>query len=153
LNIKKVEEKAKERFGEGGLFCAESVLAALADEEGIVSPLIPRIATGFCSGIARTSDICGAVSGAVMALGLVFGRDNENQSHEIVYQKVQQFLKAFKDRFTSINCFELTGCNFNTVEGHQIFYQNGVIEKCRQYTGIAAGLAAKIIADAEKEER
>ena len=76
MDIKKVEKKAEEMFGEDGLWCAESVLTAVSDEAGIVSPLIPRIATGFCSGTAQTRGMCGAVAGGVMALGIVYGRDN-----------------------------------------------------------------------------
>jgi C_GCAxxG_C_C family probable redox protein len=147
LDIKKVEKKAREQFGEGNLFCAESVLLTIAEELQIVSPLIPRIATGFCSGFARTNGMCGAVSGAVMALGIVFGRDDEKQSHEMVYKKVQQFMRSFKKKYTATNCFDLTGCNFNTIAGQQRFYQKEIIDQCREYTGIAAGLAAKIIND------
>ena len=55
MDIKRVEEKAKEMFGPEGLLCAESVLNTVSDEAGIISPLIPRIATGFCGGIARIS--------------------------------------------------------------------------------------------------
>ncbi len=47
-----------------GLFCAESVLQAVAESQNIENDLIPRIATGFCSGVARTSCLCGAASGA-----------------------------------------------------------------------------------------
>lgn len=89
LLIKKIEEKAKERFGEGGLFCAESVLTTVSDEAAVVSPLIPRIAAGFGGGIARTRGICGAVAGGIMALGIVYGRDNAEKSYEIVHKKVQ----------------------------------------------------------------
>jgi C_GCAxxG_C_C family probable redox protein len=152
LDIIKVEQKAKELFGEGGLFCAESVLTAVSDEAGMISPLIPRIATGFCGGISRTRGICGAVAGGVMALGIVFGRDNADQSHETVYKKVQQFLRAFEEEYKSTNCFELTGCDLNTEEGRQTFYHEGVVEKCRRFTGKAASLAARIIADARDDD-
>ena len=152
MDIKKVEEKAKERFGKGGLLCAESVLTTVSDEVGIISPLIPRIATGFCGGIARTRGICGAVAGGVMALGIVYGRDNAEQSNETVYEKVQQFLRAFEEEYKSTNCFELTGCDLSTEEGRQAFVDKGVLEKCRQFTGKAASLAAKFINDGKNDE-
>jgi len=145
LDIKKVEKKAEELFGESGLWCAESVLTAVSDEAGIISPLIPRIATGFCSGIAQTRGMCGAVAGGVMALGIVYGRDNAEKSHETVYEKTQQFLRAFEEEYKSINCFELTSCDLSTEEGQKAYADNDVLEKCRQFTGRAAGLVAKLI--------
>ena len=63
-----MSEQASQRSVElfrSGFFCAESVLQAIAESLDIRSDLIPRIATGFCSGVARTGGMCGAVSGAV----------------------------------------------------------------------------------------
>jgi len=45
-------ERGKKAF-ESGLYCAESVVSVIAEEEGIKSDIIPGIATGFCSGISR----------------------------------------------------------------------------------------------------
>ena len=59
-----------------GYFCAESVLQAIAENQDIQSDLIPKIATGFCSGISRTGGMCGAVSGGIMGIGLVAGRNS-----------------------------------------------------------------------------
>ena len=44
-------QRSRELF-DSGFYCAESVLLAIAESQGIESDLIPRIATGFCSGIA-----------------------------------------------------------------------------------------------------
>jgi C_GCAxxG_C_C family probable redox protein len=145
MDKKIVEERAKKMFGADGLFCAESVLAAVSEEAGIISPLIPRIATGFCGGVARTRGICGAVTGGIMALGILYGRDNAEQSYETVYEKVQQFLQAFEEEYMSINCFELTGCDLSKEEGRQAFVEKNMMEKCRQFTGRAASLVAELI--------
>lgn len=50
---------------EGGLYCAGGVLKTIADQAGIESNLIPAIATGLCSGLARTCGPCGALTGGV----------------------------------------------------------------------------------------
>ena len=145
MDVKKIEEKAKKIFEKNGFCCAESVLLILSDELGMDSPLIPRIATGFCGGIARTRGLCGAVAGGVMALGIIHGRDNAEQSRNILYQKVQQFIQSFDKEFGSTNCFELTGCDLSTEKGLQDFEDKGMEEKCTIYTGKAAGLVAEII--------
>jgi C_GCAxxG_C_C family probable redox protein len=145
MDAKLVEEKAKRIFGADGLFCAESVLTAVAGEAGVVSPLIPRIATGFCGGMARTSGMCGAVTGGIMALGILYGRDTAGQAQEVVYEKVQRFLRAFKKEYTSLNCYELIGYDLSNEAEHEAFTQKGVMEKCRQFTGGAARLVAALV--------
>ena len=70
------EHDAKLHFN-SGLNCAESVLLTLSGRlagKNSVS-IIPRIATGFGGGVGRNGDICGALSGAVIAIGLALGRD------------------------------------------------------------------------------
>ena len=152
MDTKLVEEKAEKMFGAEGLFCAESVLTAVSDEAGVISPLIPRIATGFCAGIARTCGMCGAVTGGIMALGIIYGRDNAEQSYETVYEKVQQFLRAFEKEYSSVNCFELTGCDLGKEEERQAFIEKGMMERCRQFTGRAASLVAELISGEEDNE-
>jgi C_GCAxxG_C_C family probable redox protein len=152
MDIKRVEKKAKEMFGPEGLLCAESVLKTVSDEAGVISPLIPRIATGFCGGIARTRGMCGAVAGGVMALSILYGRDNTEQSYATVYEKVQQFLRDFEEEYKSINCFDLTGCDLSKEEGRQAFAEKGMIEECRQFTGRAASMVAELFNDEEDKD-
>lgn len=108
---------------EAGLYCAESVLKTIADHHKIDSPLIPRIATGFCSGMARTCGTCGAVSGAILAINLVSGRDRADQSVEENYALVTQLVERFRDRFGSTMCDDLLGCDLGSTEGMQQFQE------------------------------
>ena len=152
MDTKLAEGKANKMFAADGLFCAETVLTVVSEEAGVVSPLIPRIATGFCGGVARTSGMCGAVSGGIMALGVLYGRDNAEQPYETVYKKVQQFIKAFEKEYMSTNCFELTGFDLSHEEERQAFFEKGTMEKCRQFTGRAPRLVADLISSREDNE-
>lgn len=143
MDAKRVEERAKQLF-RSNLYCAESVLKAIAEEAGIDSPLIPRIASGFCGGVARTGEICGAVTGGVMALSLMYGRDRAEDSIVGVYNKVQQLQAEFKKECGSVNCFELIDCDLSTAEGHRVFIERGLHKKCLRFTGLAASLAAQL---------
>ncbi len=85
-----------------------------------------------------------------MALSILYGRDNTEQSCETVYKKVQRFIEAFEKEYTSTNCFELTGFDLNKEEERQAFFEKGMMEKCRQFTGRAASIVAELIISDEE---
>ena len=129
-----------------GFCCAESVLQAIAESRSIQSELIPRIATGLCGGIARTGGICGAVSGSVLAINMVAGRNHADQSTEANVRLVQAFLRAFETKFGTTNCERLIGCRLDTPEGQRFFKENKLRERnCQRFTREAAGMANDIL--------
>lgn len=130
---------------DSGLNCTESLLVAFAEESGVDSPAIPRLATGFCAGISRTCSTCGAVSGGIMAIGLKVGRDSAEESNEGCYAAVQKFKATFEERFGSDNCLELIGCDFRTQEGRDAFEELNLHRTCRTYVEVAAELAVEAI--------
>lgn len=138
--IDKTAKKARELF-ESDLYCAESVLVAITEAKGIESELIPKIATGFCSGMARTGGLCGAVSGGMMALNLETGRNNSDTSVDDNYSVIQNFLTAFEEKFGSTNCMELIECDLGTEEGQIAFVENNRKAQCLDYAGEATRLA------------
>jgi C_GCAxxG_C_C family probable redox protein len=105
------------------LLCAESVLLAVSSGLGVASPLIPRLATGFCSGLSRTCGPCGAFSAGVMALGLVLGRDIGRDDLDETFGPAQEFREYFLERFGSLNCRDLTGHDLGSPEGLQAYRQ------------------------------
>lgn len=113
-----------------GYYCAESVLIAVAEKLGIESNIIPQIATGFCSGIARTDGMCGAVSGAIMGLGLLNGRASEDDDIEKNYRLVTELVETVKKEYSTINCSMLLDCDLGTEEGQKYFEENNKINKC-----------------------
>jgi amino-acid N-acetyltransferase len=130
---------------DAGWFCAESVVAELAHRQGIESDLLPAIATGFCGGVSRRDGMCGAVSGAVMAIGLVNGRKNAKDSRESTYAAVQALVDGFAKEFGSANCSELLGLRLGTDDGRAEFRARGLMRRCRGFTCRAAEMAAEII--------
>ena len=147
------ETKARELFN-SGYFCAESVLMAIAEQTGMDSSLIPRIATGFCGGMSRTSGMCGALTGGVMALGLVFGRDFPQESRDTTYKLVQRFQEAFVKEFGAINCTDLLGCDLSTPQGASQFAEQGLLKSvCLEITGRAAAIAAELISNQKAGEK
>jgi len=116
-------------------YCAESVLLALSDAAGIKSEFIPKIATGFCAGLARNNGICGAVTGGILAINLMTGRDNPEASVDNNYKMVEKLQQVFEAKFYSTNCFELTNCDFTKPEGSIKFKRDNVKDKCTEMVG------------------
>jgi C_GCAxxG_C_C family probable redox protein len=139
-------QRSRELF-QSGFFCAESVLQAIAESQGIHSDLIPRIATGFCSGISRTGGVCGALSGAIMGINLVTGRNSPAESLEANYALIQKLISRFESQYCSINCLQLLGCDLANEAGQRYFTENHLMESCLQYAEGATRMALSLIAE------
>jgi C_GCAxxG_C_C family probable redox protein len=139
-----VSQRTRELF-ESGLYCAESVLLAIAESKGIRSDLLPRIATGFCGGVSRTCGMCGAVSGGIMAIGLFAGRNAATESVDLAYAQSRRFMDAFTARFGSMNCKDLTGLDLGTEAGQAQFKEKNIKQQCIGYAEEAAGMALAVI--------
>ena len=137
-------QRSRELF-QSGFFCAESVLQAIAESQGIHSDLIPRMATGFCSGISRSGGLCGAVSGGIMGIGLIVGRNSPAESLEPTFILAQKLIRAFEEQYGSNNCRQLIGCNLATESGQRYFMENNLMENCMQYVEEATKLVISLI--------
>ena len=145
-----MNEQAPQRSIElfkSGFFCAESVLLAIAESQGIQSDLIPRIATGFCSGVSRTGGMCGAVSGAIMGINLVAGRNSPDESNELSYALTQELISRFEKQYGSVNCRQLMGCDLATGAGQQYFVENNLMNSCLKYAEDATRMAVSLISE------
>jgi C_GCAxxG_C_C family probable redox protein len=115
-------EQALQCFNNGsGFNCAQSILSTYADDLGMDKNMTLRITTPFGSGIARMGDLCGAVTGAIMVIGLKHGRTRieDQEPRERAYSLVHEFVKRFKERKGSIVCRDLLGCDPGTEEGQE----------------------------------
>ncbi len=138
-------KKAQELFA-SGFFCAESVLKAVALENGADASILPAIASGFCGGMSRHAEMCGAVTGGIMGLGLVFGRNMVEDDMQACYKAVTKFLKAFKELHGSLNCKDLIGYDLGVAEELEKFrMENPGYEKCARFSSDAAGIVQEII--------
>ena len=141
--IDQIAQQSMDHF-KSGYFCAESVLLAVSEHYGIKSSFIPGIATGFCSGTARTSGLCGAVAGGILSINLFSGRRSPKDSVEENYIYVREFLQSFQEKFNTTNCAELIGCERGTKEGQKKFKAENLKEECYRFTQEATRMAMTI---------
>ena len=104
------EERAVALFKQG-YNCSQSVFAAFSEELGMDLETALKISSSFGGGMGRLREVCGAVSGMFMVLGLKEGyTDPKNSSLKTQhYQKVQKLAGKFKQENGSIVCRELLG--------------------------------------------
>ncbi len=137
-----------ETFWKKGFYCAESVVLAAAGKYGIEAEGIPAMATGFCSGLSRTSGYCGAVTGGIMAIGLIRGRTSSSDPVDPCYSAVQTFLHDFEAAHGSLDCTPLLGCDLSTPEGQAAYsrrFGTGENPVCCGFTVAAARLVETIL--------
>ena len=120
---------------------------AVAETHGIESDLLPKIATGFCSGLARTAGLCGALSGGILAVNLLTGRSEPGTSVEENYVLVQELIDQFTEKFSSMNCGELTGVHLGTPDGQAEFRTKNQFPKCLNYAAEATRLVIDLTKD------
>jgi C_GCAxxG_C_C family probable redox protein len=102
-----------------GYNCSQAVLSAFAPEIGLEREAALRVATGFGGGIGRMAGTCGAVTGAVMVLGLRHGSvdPGDRQAKEVAYTAVREFVRRFEEKHGTVTCAGLLGCDISRPEG------------------------------------
>ena len=133
-----------------GHACSEAVLLAVCKEFEfeIDDKIIPGIASLFAGGIGNTGSVCGAVTGAVMAMGIlkVRGKTMEEVINNLAL--AQEFRRRFEAEMETINCRELTGIDLTTKEGIEQL-MNSDIPKTACFPAVAT--AYRLAVDLLKE--
>jgi len=104
--------QASEYF-DTGMNCAQSVLGTFCEDYGLDRDIAFRISCGLGSG-ARCAEICGAVSGPVLVIGLKYGTEREKCNLE-----TEEFIKRFKAENVDVTCKNLLGCDVTTPDGRE----------------------------------
>ena len=101
-------KKAFELF-KSGYNCAQAVAVAFCDLTGLTEKQAARMASSFGGGIGRMREVCGAVSGMFMVLGLLYGYDDPKADTEKkqLYTDVQALAEEFKKDAGSIICRDI----------------------------------------------
>ena len=106
-----------EKYFSNNFNCSQAVFTTFATEEGIDEELALKIATQFGGG-ARKGEMCGAVSGALMALGLKYGHCHAENAQEKkkAYQIAEDFMNRFIEKKGTVVCRELLGYDISKPE-------------------------------------
>jgi len=119
INMDTKQNLAIDRFHKG-FNCAQAVISVFSAEYGLDEKTALKVAGGLGGGF-RSGDICGAVSGAVMVVGLKHGHcdDGDTEAKANCAAKTTEFLSKFKEKNDSIICRDLLGVDTSTDEGRK----------------------------------
>ena len=126
MDIKELANK----YHDSGFNCAQAVLCACAEYTWLDEKTALAIAAGFGGGL-RSGEVCGAISGAVMALGLTnpFTDSSDIVAKEKIAALAKECVAAGKEKFGCVICSELKGDKSN----------------CPYYIGEMAAIAEEMI--------
>lgn len=110
------EEEVLKCFSQG-FDCSQVVLSSVAEELGIDDITAKKVASGFGGGMFCGST-CGAVTGALMAIGLKYGHSMPNtpEVKEKNIAKIAEFKEKFAEKYDSVICKELLGYDITNPE-------------------------------------
>ncbi len=143
-----VADRAAELF-DRGYNCAETMVLALAADDGRTPAEIQRAVTALGGGIGRAGLTCGCVTGAAVAVGLRLGRTSpdDTDSKERAYAAAANVVRRVHAEFGTTECRRLTGLDFS-VENPQAELERVHAEVCAKLVRFVAAAAAEEIAAA-----
>lgn len=141
-------ERAVELFGQR-FMCSQAVFAAFAEELGVSEDQALKIGGCFGAGMMK-AEVCGACTGALMALGAKYGHCEaaDMQSRANAGAKAEQFLDEFKRRKGSYICRDLLGCDISIPRNRVWAREKGLFTSiCPEMVRAAAEIVTEMLAE------
>ena len=134
-----------------GFNCAQSVLTPFRGQFDISEDHCLKMACAFGAGMGKQQHTCGAVTGALMVLGLHFGKGkmDSNARKFKTYEKTVEFMNAFTEKHGSINCLELLDGLHMAIpeESKEIDTRELYRVRCTCYVSDAVQITEKLIGE------
>lgn len=136
--------------------CSQCTIAGIFEALGIENDDVFRAATGFADGVGLTGDgHCGALSGGVMAISYLFGREGKDSGDMMKQVPALILSKRLHDQFIekygTCRCADIqtkfVGRFFNLYDPKEMeaAYKAGMVDKCSTLVGEVARMATRII--------
>jgi C_GCAxxG_C_C family probable redox protein len=135
--------------GPGHINCAQAVVTFALLVRGD-DPRLVTAARYFGGGVAGMGEVCGAISGTALALGLrdCALDDSCQDLAPSTRAALRELIRDFTQQFGARRCTDLTGCDLSTAEGHETFVASGARERCPGYVGWMCDRLAPLLLDA-----
>jgi C_GCAxxG_C_C family probable redox protein len=143
----KKSEKAVDYF-RNRFNCSQGVFTVFGKDHGLSEDNCLKVSCAFGGGMGRQQHTCGAVTGALMAIGIKYGKamnDPEEKKKE-TYLKTRDFFERFTELNGSVNCKDLLdGLDMNDPDDHKEIMERKLFDiKCEKYVADAVEIIETI---------
>jgi C_GCAxxG_C_C family probable redox protein len=123
-------EKAVRCF-QAGFSCSQALLSAYSERYGMAPELALKLSDAFGGGMGGLGKTCGAVTGAMMVIGLAHGRTaaDDAAAKLATAVRVRRLVARFEARHGSVACRDLIGCAIDTPEKARLAREQGVFDR------------------------
>ncbi|MGY5872661.1 MAG: C-GCAxxG-C-C family protein [Candidatus Thorarchaeota archaeon] len=138
------------KYFSGNYNCSQSVMKAILVSKDLDFEQITNLSAGLGAGMAHEGNVCGAVSGAIAALGVIIGSTiNDVKEHkEATYAITEDFVARFKKKQGSILCDKLTGIEMRNEDERKAAMKDGTFTKlCPHFVADAVRIALELSND------
>lgn len=143
VSLRKIQEAAENNF-RGGYYCCEALIHTIIEEFELDIPKeVIAYASGMAVGIGKSGCVCGALNGGVLALGMLFGRTEQDGPTNPKSIKCMQLTHELHDWFKATNGKNAICCRILTKEYDMSQGQHK--KQCIYFTGLCAYKTAEII--------
>jgi C_GCAxxG_C_C family probable redox protein len=124
--------------------CAQAIFSVYGQSLGVERETCLKITSVFGGGIDRTGNVCGAVTGALMAIGLKYG---EKQTMEPLgsHGAAGEFIEKFRERNGTIICKKLINHDLLTKEDIDHAFKTGALNNCPRFVKDAAEILEQML--------
>lgn len=135
----------------------QAVLAALQEKLNVGSQEVFKAGSALAGGVARQGETCGALTGAIMAIGSMIGRERleDLEQYRKAMEPASRIYSLFKEKVGHTLCWEIHKIRYGKIyklfipEESEAFHNMGGHSRkgCPEVCGIAARIAANVILD------
>lgn len=148
------EQQVKELFAEG-FDCSQVVLLSAAERLGLGREEALRLSSGFGGGM-YAGETCGAVVGALMAIGCRYGHcaPNEFEKKQALTEKVCAFRAAFAAEHGSTMCRDILGHDISQPgEMEKVLEKNLLMDLCPRAVMTAIRVLDQVLPESDEKEK
>jgi len=131
-----------------GFNCSQAILSTYGGELGLEREFALKAAAAFGGGMGGLGEVCGAVTGAIVVIGLKYGytESKDKETKAKTYARVRDFAGRFRSQHGAICCRDLLGCDLTTAEGMATARDKGLFtELCPRLVRTAAEILEDVL--------
>jgi C_GCAxxG_C_C family probable redox protein len=131
-----------------GFNCAQAVLSSNSETYGLDKETAYKVSGAFGSGMGQLGETCGAVTGALMLIGLKYGKykPSDTEAKDRTYACVKQYTNMFKEQYGSIKCEDLIKYDLSKPEQLAEARKAGVFQNiCPKLIASSVEMVEKVI--------